>query len=287
MPSTTASWARPVKSFEEIPHSFKEYISQSEPLPYSIYSPSDHWGKKQTNAKLTCMYQDRIVILEVLENKVNEICYLFKDINYIEQGTILLYSWVSIHGFADGKLSVSILEYNSVVAVYFHPLVTAIRQSHFISNKIGDNQKLSKLDYLNRLNYKFFNYSHDAILPREEVMGTVYQPAIYEKFILLFTRVVNLGHLTILTDQELIIIKEELTEEKRKSNANNGGVWVYIPLHKIVSITINNKRKNVINLVIGVQGKDIYLSLSLNKRLELEALIEGFKTAKFNDVNTR
>ncbi len=267
MPSTTASWARPVKSFEEIPHSFKEYISQSEPLPYSIYSPSDHWGKKQTNAKLTCMYQDRIVILEVLENKVNEICYLFKDINYIEQGTIL--------------------EYNSVVAVYFHPLVTAIRQSHFISNKIGDNQKLSKLDYLNRLNYKFFNYSHAAILPREEVMGTVYQPAIYEKFILLFTRVVTLGHLTILTDQELIIIKEELTEEKRKSNANNGGVWVYIPLHKIVSITINNERKNVINLVIGVQGKDIYLSLSLNKRLELEALIEGFKTAKFNDVNTR
>jgi len=284
MPSTTASWARPIKSFEEIPLVFKEHIDQSEILPYIIYSPPDHWGERRTNAKLACLYQERIVILEVIENKVTTLCYLFKDINSIEQGTMLLYSWVGIHGDIDGKLSFSILEYNSVVAVYFHPLVRGIRQSHFISNSIGDNRNLAKLDYLNILNYKFFNYSHDAILSGEEIMQTVYQPTIYEKNLFFCTRIVTLGHLMILTDKELIIIKEELIKEKGKSNINNGGVWVYIPLHKISSITIDsNERMNVITLVVSVKQNDVSLIFSSIKLPDLEALIKEFKNLYKSD----
>jgi hypothetical protein len=286
MPSTTASWARPIQSFEEIPNAFKEFLPQSELFPYIIYSPTDSWGEKQTNAKLTCMYRDKIVVLEVIKGKVNTVCYWFNDIDYIEHGTMLLYSWIGIHGFVDGKLSNSIVEYNSVVTPYFHPIVKAIRQIHPISETIGDNQDLSKLDYLNILNYKFFNYSHESILTGEEIVRTVYQPAVYEKFMLFLTRIVTLSHLTILTNKELIIIKEEeLIEVKRKSNVKNGGVWVYIPLHKILNITIDsNKRINLLTLVISVKQNTIKLTFSSPKRRDLEAFIAEFRViSKLND----
>ena len=280
MPSTTASWARPIQSFEEIPHVFKECIPPSELLPYIIYSPADNWGKRLINAKLTCMYQDKVVVLEVIKNKVNTVCYWFKDIHYIEQGTMLLYSWIGIHGFVDGALSISIIEYNSVVTPYFHPIVKAIRQIHPISKTISDNRDLSKLEFLERCNYKFYNYSQESILSGEKIIETVYQPEVYEKFIMLFTRIVTLAHLTILTDKELIIIKEEvLVEVKKKSNAKNGGVWAYIPLHKILDITIssNEKRKDLITFVISVKQDKISLRFSSLKRFNLEALIAEFK----------
>lgn len=286
MPSTTSYWARPIQSFEEIPNAFKEFLPQSELFPYIIYSPPDSWGEKKTNAKLTCMYQDKVVVLEVIRNEVNTTCYWFKDIDYIEQGTMLLYSWIGIHGFVDGALSNSIVEYNSVVTPYFHPIVRAIRQVQPISETIGDNRDLSKLDYLNVLNYKFFNYSHDSILPGEEIIGTVYQPAVYEKSMFFFTRVVTLSHLTILTNKELIIIKEEeVIEVKRRSDVKNGGVWVYIPLHKIFNITIDsNERKNLLTLVIAVKQNRINLTFSSLKRRDLEAFIAEFKTiSKLNN----
>lgn len=279
MPSTTASWARPIQSFAEIPQPFKEFIPQSELLPYIIYSPADNWDQRQTNAKITCMYQDKVVLLELIENKVNVICYWLKDIHYIEQGTMLLYSWIGIHGLVDGTLVISIVEYNSVVTSYFHPIVKAIRQILPTAETISDKRDLSKLQFLERCNYKFYNYSQESIMPGEEIVAAVYQPAIYEKFMIFFTRLVTLAHLTILTDKELIIIKdEELIEVKNKSNVKNGGVWAYIPLHKILTITLDGDvRKDLLTLVISVKNDDISLYFSSLKQLDLEEIIKEFK----------
>lgn len=279
MPSTTALWARPIQSFAEIPQPFKEFIPQSELLPYIIYSPADNWAQRQTNAKITCMYQDKVVLLELIENKVNVICYWLKDIHYIEQGTMLLYSWIGIHGLVDGTLVISIIEYNSVVTSYFYPIVKAIRQILPTTETISDKRDLSKLQFLERCNYKFYNYSQESIMPGEKIVAAVYQPAIYEKFMILFTRIVTLAHLTILTDKELIIIKdEELIEVTNKSNVKNGGVWAYIPLHKILTITLDgNVRKDLLTLVISVKNDDISLHFSSLKQLDLEEIIKKFK----------
>jgi len=282
MPSTTASWARPVKCWEEIPPVFRVFVPQLELLPYIIYSPADNWGIKQTNAKLTCIYQEKIIVLEVIENEVNARCYWFKDINYIEQGKMLLYSWIGINGLIDGKLSVSIVEYNSVVVDLFHSVVKAIRKSSSILDTIDDNRDLSKLDFLNKLNYKFFNYSHDSILSGERIIHTVYQPDIYEKFLIVFKKTVTLAHVTILTDKELIIIKdEELVTVKKKYDFKNGGVWAFIPLCKIIDITIDvNEKNEILTFVISVEQNKIYLTFSSERRQDLEALITGFNNIK-------
>ena len=286
MPSTTASWARTVISHGEIPHIFKEFVPEIEPFPYIIYSPPDSWGNRQTNGKLTCMYQDKIVVLEAMKNKVNEVCYWFKDINYIEQGTMLLYSWIGIHGSIEGKLSTSIVEYNAVVVALFNRIVKTMRQVQLMLDNIGDDRDLSKLEFLHKSNYKFLNYSHESILPGEKIIGTVYQSDIYEKFLIVFKRTITLAHLTILTDKEIIIIKdEELVEVKREYDFKQGGVWAYIPLHKIINMTINvNEKKGVLNFVIFVKEGVISLLFSSSKQQDLEDLARNFKfVIKFDD----
>lgn len=274
MPSTTASWARPITSYEGIPQIFKEFIPQMEPFPYIIYSPPDAWGNRKTNGKLTCMYQDRIVVLEVMGKKVTVVCYWFKDINYIEQGTMLLYSWIGINGLIDDKLSVSIVEYNSVVVDLFDRIVKTIRQVYLMLDNMDGDQDLSKLEFLNKLNYKFLNYSHESILPGEKIIGTVYQPDISEKVLIVFKRTVTLAHLTILTDKEIIIIKnEELVKVKREYDFKHGGVWAYIPLDKIINMTINvNEKKGLLTLILFVKENAISLLFSLLKQQDLEVL---------------
>lgn len=279
MPSITVSWARPIISYEEIPHIFTEFLPQKEPFPYIIHSPPDRWGDRRTNGKLTCMYQDKIVVLEVTDIKVNEVCYWFKDINYIEQGTLLLYSWIGIHGIIDGKLSTSIIEYNSVVADLFNRIVKAIRQVHLILEHMADDLDLSKLEFLNKLNYKFYNYSHDSILPGGKIIDAVYQPDIYEKFLVVFKRTITLAHVTILTDKELIIIKdEELVTVKKKYNFKNGGVWAYIPLDKIINMTIIvNEKQGLLTFILCVEKDTISLIFSDLQQQDLGDLLREFK----------
>lgn len=274
MPSTTASWARRVNSYAEIPQFFKECIGEIEPFPYMIYSPADTWGNRKTNGKLTCMYQDKIVILEAMKDKVTEVCYLFKDINCIEQGTMLLYSWIGIHGMIEGKLSTSIIEYNAVVITLFNPIVKTIRQAYLRLNTGDSYPDLSKLEFLNKVNYKFFNYSQESILPGEKIIAAVYQPDIYEKILMIFNRTVTLAHLTILTDQEIIIIKdEELVKVKRDYDVKHGGIRAYIPLAKIMNRTIHsNEEQRLLTFVIVLEEERISLLFSHLRQQELEIL---------------
>jgi len=286
MPSTTASWARTITSYEGIPQVFAEFVPQMEPFQYIIYSPPDRWGDRQANSKLTCMYQDRIVVLEVINNKASEACYWFKDINYIEQGTMLLYSWIGIHGMIDGKLSTSIVEYNAVVAHLFNRIVKTIRQVHLMPDNRDDDRELSKLEFLNKLNYKFFNYSRESILPGEKIIDTVYQPAMYEKFLIVLKKIVTLAHLIILTDKEIIIIKDdELVKIKKRYDFKHGGVWAYIPLDKIINMTITvNEKKGLLIFVLSVKEEAISLLFSALEQQDLEVLLREFKViSKLDD----
>jgi len=277
VPSTTASWARSVRSWEEIPSIFKEFVCQLEPFPYIIDSPADNWGKKCTNHKLICMYQEKIIVLELIKNRVTEVCYWFKDIQHIEQGKMLLYSWIGIHGMVGGKLAKSIVEYNSVVAALFEPIAAMIRQVHLLPNHSSNDQNLSQLNFLKQLNYKFFNYASECILPGEKIMDRVYQCAIYEKRLRVFTRSITLAHLTILTDKEIIIIKEEeIIKVQGKYDFKNGGVWAYIPVDKIINMNIHVEgEKGLLALAIGLQENSISLLFSSLQQQDLQTLVEA------------
>jgi hypothetical protein len=81
--------------------------------------------------------------------------------------------------------------------------------------------------------------------------------------------------MTILTDRELILIREE---EARNREDRYGGVWDYIPLSKIVSLSLNARDSNLLGLSIQLQEDTGFeLLFQTSAREELNRLLDCFK----------
>jgi len=268
------SWARVIDSYDKVPEAFQAFIRFHDFFPYIIYAPSDNWGRRRTNAKLICLYNDEFRILEQVKDKVNEACYYFHDIQYIETGTILLYSWICVDGLVDHKNTKSVVEFNSTVRQLFQPLIEKLRAGIHQIKAIEKGMELAKLDYLGRLNYKFFNYSHDAILSGEKIVYTLYQPDIYIKYLKFFHRIQVSACLLIVTDKELIIIQDDERNKNSNHKKGYGGIWVYIPLKKITGLSLDyNEEKALILLTIDLCQHRMRLFFGASQFEQLNSLV--------------
>ena len=66
-----------------------------------------------------------------------------------------------------------------------------------------------------------------------------------------YSRTVSPTHMTILTDRELITIREE---HRWGREDRYGGIWDYIPLNKIVALSPSSKGSNLPGLSIQLPG---------------------------------
>lgn len=57
--------------------------------------------------------------------------------------------------------------------------------------------------------------------------------------------------MTILTERELILIREE---SARRKEDRYGGIWDYIPLSKIISLSLNENADNLLALTVQLLG---------------------------------
>ncbi len=111
-----------------------------------------------------------------------------------------------------------------------------------------------KFNSLDSSTFKFMNYARNSITPGEEVIHFVWQPEIQVPrlpfFHLPFSRTLTTAHLLILTNNQVILLRED-----ERSHLNRGirygGVRHFIPLHSIRSSSITEKQDN--HLVFGLQ----------------------------------
>jgi hypothetical protein len=81
--------------------------------------------------------------------------------------------------------------------------------------------------------------------------------------------------MTILTDRELIVIREEAT---RRKEDRYGGIRDYIPLGKIVSLSLMEKDDNLLVLTIQLPGNSRFeLLFQGSARGEVEQLLDQLK----------
>lgn len=113
----------------------------------------------------------------------------------------------------------------------------------------------------------------------EKVIHAILQPEIRKSVWTIlgktFYRTVSPTHMIILTDQEVIMIREN---EGQGRNDKYGGVWNYIQLHKIVTITLTQIAGNL--LVFSVQlPRDEFLEYQFIDSLmpEVNQLINRFR----------
>lgn len=278
--------ARLIRSGDPVPEAFQRsyeaLLSSATGQPYTVYLPPYRRIKDSTNGRLVCCLGANVHVLEDDGGQVTSVCYPVEQVSFIEVGRSLLYSWIRLYGqTTGGGATVTDLRFNSVTDYVLAPMVAWARPGASTSEEVDLAAERDKFSYLRQVNFKLGNYSRSSIAPGERVIQHIYQPEIRVEALRLlglplYKKRSN-AHMIILADKELILIQDGAFNRLGR-HAAYGGIWHYIPLDKIASISIAGTEDNLLTLSIAVPGHDrLDLLYSPSLRPELDQLVSRFE----------
>ena len=281
---TKLTWAKFIELYDAVPKAYQGFfdplLADGQGFPYTIFTPARDEFFNRTTEKLICILGHEICVLEKSEDSFEAQYYPVDGVSYIEIKTVLLDSHFKISGMTkQGVPASSTIRFNSVGDYLFTPILKNIRLAAVNSNNAEQNSESNKFDHLMRLNYKFMNYARRSLLTGEKVIHFILQPEIRAPIVKFFDktyyRVISPTHISILTDRELIIIRED--EPKSRDVSRYGGIWDYIQLNKIKSLTLNRKDNDLLVLSIKLQeGAQLENLFQASAKEELDQLLEQF-----------
>lgn len=272
------NWARKLDNLGEMPRIFRDFMPKeySGTFPYTVYAPADRWGFRKSHPKLMCILGGRLTFLELGRNGVTERTFSLADIACLEMGRILLHAWIRVGGIIEGRAVFVTMEFNSVVEDLFLPIMKTIRAKGAEIPPAGDEilrLEREKLGFLSGLSYKYANFAKISLMPGERVRVAFFEPDIRQKR-LLGIRTVVPAHLVMLTDRELIIIRDD---RHRDAHESYGGIWSYIPLGKIEQLNVIGDPGGDPSLLARLTGGECLKSrFSATNREGLQRLLEAF-----------
>lgn len=244
---TTDRWAKEINDFSTLDETLQLEVNkilkkQGEVHPLAIKIPVNE--EYDSLESLLIIFEDIVYILENEDGYIETFPMKYSDINFMELRIILLNSYILLD---DGEISKKIY-FNTSSEGFFHQLTEKIRSKH----NSNDYLELSyeNIDYLEEIDIKLYNYSKYALKFHNEIIDSVYQNETTES---------EFGSsITILTDNELIFIKEP-NKDKQPMDSLYGGQWLYIPLDKIVDVFIeNDKTEGKFSLIIHFEDGHNY-----------------------------
>jgi hypothetical protein len=242
-----STWSRLIESPEEIPPiyrpAFDEYIRSDRPFPHVVLTPSLDKFPRKTSEKLVVDTGEAVHIFERNRTQIHVTLFSYADVCAVEMGVVLLDSWLTIHGrTGDGNVAASTIQFNTTSMRHFDGMLRKMRPAPQVVNLSQLTTEKDKFDVLAGASFKFMNYGRESLVSGETVRQILLQPEIHQPlwtvFGRTFSKTLSPTHLTVLTDRELILIRN--TERVRASHVDRyGGIWQYIPLPRIDSATIS------------------------------------------------
>ena len=283
---TRASWAKLVRTYADIPENFQDFFAalavDEQPFPYVVLTPSYEGYLHRTTEKLVCSLGPELYILEADGNSFTTVCYPLEEISYVEVRTALLDSCIKISGLTrQGEPVGTTFRFNTVTDHLFSPILESIRLAGTDAWEVGQVVEKNTFAHWAKANFKFMNYARRSLLGNETVVQAILQPEIRVRFLSVFGRTyyrtASPPHVAILTNRELIVIREE----QRRDSDRYGGVWNYIPLDKIAALALDRREDGLLALTIQLPG-DEQLTTLFHTRLEPELgqLLDKFREAK-------
>ncbi len=267
---TRLSWARTVDDLEALPQIYHELMAAllgtGRPFPYAVLTPTFAGFVRREKEKLIFSLDDQLFIVERDGSRLNVTRYALADLNYVEVGAILLKAWIRLSGVSsDGVLASATLKFNAVTDRLFTPFLQQIRTVIDPSPVVDREAELSKFDYLMVPSFKFKNFARRSVQPGVRVIDSLLQPEMRQPVLTLFGRTLSrlaaTAHLCILTDTELIIIRDDEGSPVWQPGVRHGGVWMYLPLDKITTVSLTVRNAQVLALTIGLPHGDRVESL--------------------------
>jgi hypothetical protein len=284
---TRLSWARPVRSAEELPKAYRPFIDAlptEGAFPYAMITPTFAGFLRRETEKLVCSVGDHLYVVEKVKGELNTTSYAFEDIHYLEVGAVLLSAWLQIRGRADDGISaVTRLKFNAVSERLFTPFIGKIRGAADYPSAIDRETELKKFDSADMLTFKFKNYARRSILPGAHINAVVSQPEIHKTVVKVlghaFQRTIAMSHVLILTDRELIIVHDDQDSPKWRDDTRYGGVWNYVPLNKIAAVDLTEQATGLLALTVQLPPNDhVDVLFLLDRRAELERFVLQLKS---------
>jgi hypothetical protein len=284
---TRLSWARSVRSAEELPavyRPFMDALPTDGVFPYTVITPTFAGFLRRETEKLVCSVGDHLYVAEKVKGELATTCFAFADIHFLEAGAVLLNDWLQIRGRAsDGTSAVIRFKFNAVTERLFTPFVEKIRGAANYPPGIDREAELKKLDNADLLSYKFKNYTRRSILPGARINAVVSQPEIRKTVVQVlgraFQRTIAMSHVLVVTDRELIIMHDDPDSPKWRNDTRYGGVWDYIPLNKIAAVELTEQATGLLALTIQLPQNDhVDVFFSPERRAELERFVTQLKT---------
>lgn len=279
---TRTSWAILIADLTDVPDDFKPFFQFNQDteksFPYTVITPSYEGFVNRTQARMVCLIDDCLYVANKGETFSQALCLPFKDIQHIESRTVLLDSHLQIKGLdREGRPAVVKIRFNSVSDTLFKKINDEIRLFSFKNIKA---KKSFSFDHLEASNYKMANFSRHCLLSEENVEQMIWQPELRQSLIRIHIpllmrtflyRTVFPHHVTMLTDQELILIRES---ECIVSDDCYGGVWDYVPLNKIMNSDIGRDQDGLLTLSIELPDYQVLETMHLpSLHTELETLV--------------
>ena len=232
---------------------------------------------------MVCDLNDAIHILERTGNKVVTKSYPYQAIRAVEVGNVLLNSWITISGVtSEGVASSSTIEFSAATGErYFAVFLNKMRPIPQGADNAELNAEKDKFNYLSALNFKFMNYAQNSLVRGENVIQIILQPEIREIAGTLFGwtlyRTLSPTHLTILTDKELILIQDD-ERAKDVRGARYGGIWHYLPLQSIISVSLTEPANDLLTLVVNLTPDETRQQIfEVSNKPELEQFRDKIK----------
>lgn len=276
---TMSAWSCPIKSLEEVPPAYLSFFNTlpdiDQAFPTTVFAPRLDRLLNRTSEKVICDANDSLHVLERVGSQLLITSYPWDTIGCIEMGRILLHAWITIYGTnVQGENASSIIEFNSTSERFYLPFLKKFRPQapHTHSNLLRLEQK--KFDDLARVNFKLMNAGRNSLTGAEKVVRHIWQPEVrirrvMFRFLPLY-RTLTTAHLLILSDQEVILIREDERSHPNKG-VRYGGIYHYLPLRNIRSTSLTPCGQDWINFSLkygeGFQLETLFAS-SLKPDLE-------------------
>lgn len=258
------TWAKVIRSYESLPVIFQDFVRSAlfgkGEFPYMVLTPAYEKSGDTITGKLICVIDQALLVLEENAEKMVAICYPVDRINYVEVSSKLLEYRVTINGVTDlGIESASIFRCSTVTDHLFAPILERIRPRSVSSSGNARTLNIGRFEQWSGRNYKFMNLARHCMLPDETVIVSLLQPEIHSGLFSFpdrpFRRVKSPTHACILTKKELIMIREDLLQSRKDKY---GGTCNFLPLNKILSISMSRKTGNLLAVSIQLVNHECF-----------------------------
>lgn len=277
---TMSTWAKPIDSLDLVPPVYQDFfadlLSDGREFPNTVLTPAFERLFHKTTEKIICDAGDEIWVME----KVGSACqlqrYPLEGIAYVEHRTMLLDSRIKISGLTrQGDPTSSTLKFNTVTDYLLIPFLEKIRLSWGNHRAAASGSELDKFNYLSRSNYKFMNFARRSLMAGERVIHAVFQPEIKERRLALlgmtFYKTISPAHMCILTDRELILIRDT---DGHAGRDKYGGTWDYIRLNQIRSASLSWQDDHRLSLSIELPaGEKFHLLYSGTMKEDVDQML--------------